>query len=220
MADVKAVIFDLYGTLIYLAEETKPHERLFADIGLQTPDEVKQARRIALTENFNTLADFVKRINKIKRDAGTKIKSDIEIDIAQYEQELEAEKASASLYSETKSVLGDLRKRNIQVGLISNLASPYKEPFFKLGLAEYFDGVIFSCDAGFKKPDKRIYQKIIGMFNLNPAQALMTGDKVYADVDGPKSIGMNAVYLDRKNPSSSNPSSGSIFTLEGVFGYL
>ena len=204
MANIQAVVFDLYGTLIYLANETKPYAILFANLGLQTPEEVRQARRIALTEDFEDVARLVRRI-----------KSNAQVDFASYQQEVEKERASASLYPETRAVLDKLKKQEIRLGLISNLASPYKNPFFNLGLNEYFDEVLFSCDVGLIKPDSRIYQKMIERLGINPAQTLMTGDKVHADVDGPRSIGINAVHLDRTNNSSK-----SISSLEGVFQYL
>ncbi len=62
MTNFQAVIFDLYGTLLYLSKETKPYARLFADLGLQRPEELKDARHIALTENFDRLTDLVGRI--------------------------------------------------------------------------------------------------------------------------------------------------------------
>ena len=204
MTNIQAVIFDLYGTLIYLAHETKPHARLFADLGLQFPEGFERARRIVLTEDFDNLAGLVKRI-----------KPNLTIDLSPYEKEIEQERASALLYPETSSVLDELKRRNIQLGLISNLASPYKQPFSGLGLNQCFDEVLFSCDLGLRKPDPRIYQKMIEQFKINPAQALMVGDRVHVDVDGPKSIGMNAVHLDRTKNSPN-----SIFTLEGVFQYL
>lgn len=204
MANIQAVVFDLYGTLIYLADETKPYARLFADIGLQTPEEFRRARRIAITEDFDSLASLVRRI-----------RPHAQIDLESYQQKIEKERASASLYPETRKVLEQLRDQKIRLGLISNLASPYKKPFFDLGLNSYFDKILFSCDVGLRKPDPRIYQKIIEHFGINPVQALMTGDKVHADVDGPKLIGMNAVLLDRTNNSQN-----SISTLDGVFQYL
>ncbi len=75
--------------------------------------------------------------------------------------------------------------------------------------------MLFSCDVGLTKPDSRIYQMMTDRLNINPQQALMTGDKVHADVDGPRAIGMRAVHLDR-----SNATSNSILTLDGVFDYL
>jgi HAD superfamily hydrolase (TIGR01509 family) len=203
MANIQAIVFDLYGTLIYLANETKPYAKLFRGIGLQTPDDLRQARRIALSENFDNLSDFA---NIIKPNS--------QVDFNAYQQELEKELASASLYPETLNVLTQLKEQGVKLGLISNLATPYKNPFFNLGLGEYFDEVLFSCDVGLRKPNPRIYQKMLEKLTITPSHALMTGDRMHADVDGPKSVGMNAVHLDRANISSN-----SISSLEGLFQY-
>ncbi len=204
MEKIQAVIFDLYNTLIYLADDTKPHKGLFTAIGLQTPEELSQAYQIATTEAFDNLADLIKRI-----------KPSAQINLEPYQKEIEKERASATLYPETINVLNELKKRNLPLGLISNLASPYKKPFFDLGLNEYFNEILFSCDAGLKKPNLKIYQEMIKKLKVEPAQALMTGDNVKNDVEGPKSIGINAVHLDRTNTTTK-----SISSLEGIFLYF
>ena len=59
--EIKAIIFDLYDTLLYIANETKPYTKLFLNLSLQ-PAEFKQAKAIALTEDFADLSGLVKRI--------------------------------------------------------------------------------------------------------------------------------------------------------------
>ena len=204
MSDIKSVIFNMYGTLFYLAKESKPYYRLFLELGLQEPEEFKRARRIALTQNFENLTDLVKEI-----------KPDALINISSYEQEIKREIASAQMYPETISVLERLKQRGIKIGSISNLATPYKQTFFDLGLAKYFDDVSFSFDVGLKKPEKEIYTLMLERLGVEPSLALMTGDKKIADVCGPRCAGINAVHLDRKNRSAK-----SIWTLDGVFSYL
>ena len=200
----EAVIFDLFGTLLYLAQETRPYARLFQDLGIHTPEEVRQARRIAITEHFEELSSLVERI-----------KPGSHIDTQSYQQEIERERQSATLYQETIPVLDKLQRSGLKVGLISNLASPYKKPFFDLGLQQYFQEIIFSCDIGLQKPDQKIYRIMIRKLDVDPANVLMTGDKVHADVDGPRSIKIKAVHLDRKHSSEH-----SIMNLEGIFQYL
>jgi HAD superfamily hydrolase (TIGR01549 family) len=204
MVNIQVVVFDLFGTLLYLAKETSPYVKLFTNMDLQNPDEFRRAHRIAITEDFDDLAGLVRRI-----------KPKTQIDTVSYEQEVEEEQASAQIYSETKKVLNKLKDQKIRMGLISNLASPYRAPFFNLGIDGYFEKILFSCDVGLRKTDPRIYKKIIQQFEVDPAYILMVGDKIHADVNGPISAGMNAVHLDRTGKSQ-----GSISTLEGVFQYL
>lgn len=204
MTNIKMVVFDFYGTLAYLANETKPYARLFTNLGLQTLEELRQARIIALTVDFDDLSDLAKRI-----------KPDLLIDTYPYQQEVDNEIASAVLYEETINILSQLKDRQLRLGLISNLASPYKRPFFELGLDVYFDEVIFSCEVGLKKPDQKIYQLMVERVGINPAQMLMIGDSAQADVAGPKSAGLKAVLLDRTNSAFTG-----ISNLEGIFQFL
>lgn len=198
----KAVVFDLYDTLITITNKTNPYSRLLANIGLRTSEEFKQARAIALTEDFNDLAGFVQRI-----------KPDATIHLQPYEKEVETEIASTRLYSETTLALTELKQREIKLGLISNLASPYKKSFFELGLGRYFDEVIFSCEAGLKKPDTRIYQKMVELLRVEPHQAIMVGNSLQNDFNGPRAIGMPAILLDRFDSLETIP---KIDSLEGI----
>ena len=199
---IKAVIFDLYGTLIY-NKDTKPYLRLFLELGL-SPEEMKQARKVAMTEDF---ADLSSLVNRIKPGAAIPLQS--------YEEEVAEGVASAVLFPETKKVLEELQERGLKMGLISNLASPYKKPFFNLGLEKYFDLVLFSCEVGLYKPDLRIYQRMLHNLECEAAHVLMIGDKKHCDVNPPKSLGMEAILIDR-----SNKHTPAIRSLDEIFQYL
>ncbi len=205
MSEIQAVVFDLYETLVYSRIRTNPYRRLFIDLGFQPQSiEYLQARGIAFTESFGSLADFVQRI-----------KPDFSLSLESYEKDIDDAKKSVVLYPETVDVLTILKERGFRLGLISNLAFPYKEPFFRLGLAEYFHEVIFSCDVDLSKPDKRIYENILMGFYIERSRILMTGDTLEADVLGPQRVGMRAVHLDRSGTTLK-----SISTLHGIFDYL
>ncbi len=203
MAIKKAVVFDLYGTLLYNRINNRPYLRMFSELGLQG-NELINAYRIALTENFNSLGELIAKVNP-----------NAKIDIGRYEDEIERETASASLYSETIRVLDELKARGIKLGLISNLSTPYKKPLFGLGLDKYFDQIILSCDVGFRKPEREIYGMMIDKLSVHPSFVLMAGNNVRDDVEGPESAGIDAIHLDRKNGSP-----GSMSTLEGIFLYV
>jgi len=204
MTEIKAVIFDLYDTLVYIPNRTDPYHNLFKELNI-TPLEMKKARRIALTEDFGNISELVE---KIKPNAG--------IDIKLYEDDIAKENKSVVAFPETNAVLGKLQKRGFKIGLISNLSSSYKKPFFDLKLENYFDKIFFSCKVGLKKPDIKIYQKMIQELSIEPSQALMVGDSLYCDVYPPRLIGMNAVLIDRENKSDATP---KIVSLEEIFQY-
>lgn len=204
MGDIRAVVFDLYGTLIHIAGSLSPYSRLFLDIGI-SPGEARLAKRIALTEDFDDLPSLVARL-----------RPGVQLDTSPYEEDVSKELDSVRLYSETMQVLGELKGRDMKLGVISNLASPYKRPFFALGVDGLVDHCLFSCESDLKKPDRLIYQRMLESLQVEPNQALMVGDNVYCDVHGPESVGMNAVLLDREGHSDYPV---RISSLRGVLRY-
>ncbi|MBI4016439.1 MAG: HAD family hydrolase [Candidatus Aenigmarchaeota archaeon] len=185
-----AVIFDLFGTLMYIRKETHFHHRLFIELGL-AEQEVRVARRVCLTENLPDIASLLKRLLQNKR-----------VDTSTYEVELFHEVESCTLYPETLEVLDRLRQRGMKLGLASNLATPYKELFYRLGLSEFIPRPTFSCDEGVLKPEREIYERALRRVGAQPQNTLMVGDKFGNDVRGPLSVGMNALLLDRSGLSN------------------
>ncbi|MBI1968494.1 HAD family hydrolase [Candidatus Woesearchaeota archaeon] len=208
LQNVELVVLDLYGTLVnHHREGPSPFFKLFDDLRLN-PEEAKQAYHVALTENFDSLASFLR---KIKPQART------QFPLQDYENAIAQEVASTTPYPETLTVLGELRNRCLPLGLISNAGTAYKKPFFALGLDKYFSHIIFSCDIGLQKPDERIYEHLLCLAGVAPPHALMVGDKLDRDIHPPRAIGMKAVLLDREDKSDFSP---KMERLEEIFDYL
>lgn len=204
MSSTTAVIFDLYGTLVHVGHKTHPYSKLFSEMGLHTVQERNRAREIALTSSFASLTDFVHEVSR-----GTTL------DVRTYEEEIAQECAATLLYPEAEEVLEQVVRGGFQVGVISNLASPYKTPFYTRNLAQYVDHVLFSCDEGMCKPDPRIYLHMLEMLSVSSGQVLMVGDTLHADVLGPQSVGMRAVLLERECKTTQ-----SIATLTEIYSLL
>lgn len=202
----KAVVFDLYGTLIHIRNDTKAFLRLFNELGSESIQGARNAKRIAFTQNPSSLSELAKLINP-----------NHSVDIKAYEEEISGELDRASLYPETLKVLEKLKREGFPTGLISNLSFPYQRPLFDLGLADLIDQIIFSCEVGLKKPDPEIYKRMLEKLGLGPSKVLMIGDSIYCDVQGPKSVGMDAVLLDR---SGTSRSVDAVSSLEGIFQFF
>jgi len=200
----RAIIFDLYDTLLHLEHTTRPYARLIAALSLIGEADMRRARAIALTEEHPSLDSYVKRVSPSAT-----------IDLSAFERSIDAELASARNYPETINVLALLRSRIPYLGIITNIATPYKAPYYACGLSEYLPDVLFSCAAGMMKPDPRMYSTLLERWGVAPSDALMIGDSVRCDVEGPKAIGMRAVHLDRKGIIPA-----TIATLDGVFQFL
>lgn len=212
MKEIKLVLLDLYGTLIYSPKKINTYLNLFKETNIITYNQIKEARDIALTNNFNNLEEYLEKL-KEKEIIQTYNKENLKF----YENSLKEEISSIKLFPETKEVLQELKNRNKFLGLISNLASPYKKPVYDLGINQYFDRIIFSCDVKIVKPNPRIYSKINEEYNIINKNVLMVGDNEQNDFLIPKALGMNAFLLKRKN--KENKEKYHISSLTQIFEY-
>lgn len=184
---LRAVVLDLYGTAVHITRPTNPFKRLFGDLGLSDPEQLQYARQVALTENFPDLASFVSRIAR-----------EPALDLAPYAADIINECNSVEVYPEIRSVLSKIRAAGLQLGVISNLAFPYKKPFLDLGISDLFDETIFSFEVGLMKPDPRIYRLMLERLQIASSEVIMVGDKLENDVRVPISIGMEGILLYRQ----------------------
>ncbi|MFH1589345.1 MAG: HAD-IA family hydrolase [archaeon] len=180
---MKAVIFDLYGTLMGSSEEFQVYKKLFSNIGLDK-EEQKKAKHIALTENFNSLEELK---NHLRPNSN--------YDTQYLEYDILQELASVQLFPETMDLLKKLKKLGIKTGVISNLATPYRTP--AVFIDNYIDEFVFSCDEGIKKPDPKIYQMMLDKLGVKASEAFMVGDSVMNDYITPTELGIKSELLIR-----------------------
>ena len=180
----KAIIFDLYNTLLYTEYKAKPYLNLFKTLGL-TKEEMNFWRDKVMSENFNSFEELKESIRP-SSNVYTK----------QYEYDVKEENESTHLFDDTEFVLNELSKR-YDLYLISNIATPYKECFYNLGLDKWIKDPIFSCDVGYSKPDPKIYDIVVEKSGLQPGQLLMIGDSVRADYEGALNCGIKSILKDK-----------------------
>jgi len=109
---------------------------------------------------------------------------------------------------------------NYQLNLITNGFSEVQEiKLISSGLGKYFKVVVTSEEAGFKKPDERIFTYAFEKAGAKPSESIMIGDDYEVDVLGAKAAGMDQVLFD---PGFSTQKNGSTFyinhlrELEGI----
>ena len=193
MKAYKAVIFDLFGTLIDLPDY--PENR----------DEMADVLRIDRTVFERAWAEAM-------HDLMTGRFSPIEVGLMHICRRLgvypgeERIKASARLrleYSrgwfiprpgvvETHAIL---RKRGYKVGLVSNCMEEVAQVWDSTPLAPLFEVVVLSCEVGLAKPNPRIYALATDRLGVEAQDCLYVGDGSDGELSGAERAGMTAVLM-------------------------
>lgn len=109
------------------------------------------------------------------------------------------------LFPDALDTLQWLRDRGFRIGCITNrgFSGPrFHEELRDLGLTEFFEVTVVSCDVGYMKPHPKIYEHALEATGVRPEEAMMVGDSLHADVGGSKSLGMVAVW---RRPTAGEP---------------
>lgn len=107
-------------------------------------------------------------------------------------------------------LLDYLRMTEVKTGILSNgFKDVQHRKIRSSGLERYFDYVVLSDDAGFTKPDPKIFE--YAMFiagETDPRSQLMIGDNRQTDICGAVGAGWNAIMFDSSLPLMSTSGRG------------
>ena len=98
-----------------------------------------------------------------------------------------------ALFPDTVPGLDALRA-DYRLGLLSN-GSRLPE---KVGLAKYFESVVFAQDHRVAKPDKGIFEVVERQLGVGPEACALVGDHPVNDVAGAHGAGWRSVWIDRE----------------------
>ncbi|HEY33126.1 MAG TPA: HAD family hydrolase [Dehalococcoidia bacterium] len=192
----KAVIFDLFGTLIdnFSAEEyfgvlremasvlSAPEEE-FTNLWLGTFDE----RATGLIKSLGANIDHVcQKLNLLVDDRQVELAAQIRFDF---------ETRSVIPRPDAIKVLSCLKSAGYKTGLVTDCSSELTTMWEETPLAPLIDVPVFSCVAGIKKPDPRIYLLATEQLGVQPEECLYVGDGSSQELSGAASVGMSPVLI-------------------------
>ena len=194
----KAILFDVFGTLVEICDKRQPFAQLLSARGRVR--NIDDATAI-MTSNVGVSG----AAQLLGIDLEPRVMAEIEIN-------LYAELQSVRPFPEVVGVLKRLRDCGYKIGLCSNLAAPYAIPV-KLLLSDMIDTAIWSFDVGYVKPDRKIYERSISALGCAPHEVVMVGDTLEADFHGPRRVGIRAIHLSRNRTSPVTDSIDSLAEL-------
>ncbi|MEN5158919.1 HAD family hydrolase [Achromobacter spanius] len=192
---IKAVAFDVFGTLVNIERPTRPFRKLVRLL--------HEAGRPRQRDDGIRAMSHPMDLRQAASLFGGMI-SDADLNALETEQREEIR--SITLFPDAAPTLLALKARGIKVALCSNLAAPYGPPVLEL-LPFQPDFCAWSYEAGAVKPQPEIYQYLCEGIACQPDEVLMIGDTIEADMIGPRRFGMHGYHLDRHAATSNSAES-------------
>jgi putative hydrolase of the HAD superfamily len=120
-------------------------------------------------------------------------------------------------FRDAATALGALRALDVRTAVVSNWDCSLGGLLGGLGLGGLLDRVVTSAEAGFRKPDPRIFVAALEAVGCPPQRALFVGDSVDVDLAGGRAAGIRSVLIDRASLSPQQPGDVErIFTLDNL----
>jgi YjjG family noncanonical pyrimidine nucleotidase len=88
------------------------------------------------------------------------------------------------------------------------------------GITHYFNGVITSARAGFKKPDKGIFDFVMKESGFSASESIMIGDNLLTDIAGARNASIDSVFYNPNEVKHSEVVSHEIRSLKELFAIL
>lgn len=99
--------------------------------------------------------------------------------------------------STSLQVLIELRDEGYLLGLISNAGDErnVSRLISKANLEDFFDPLLVSAVERIRKPDVRIFQKVLDLWDLTGEKVVMVGDALDQDILGAQNAGIRHIWL-------------------------
>ena len=192
----KAVIFDLYGTLVDNFS-ARAHEevlrRMASIIGAPPDDFVRLWFESYDWRAIGKIASPEENIRYVCQKLGISVDEVKVHEAARIRYEFT--RKNLKPWSEAVPVISRLRELGYKVALISDCSAETPLSWGDTTLAPLMDVAVFSCNVGIKKPDPGIYLQATRQLEVNAEDCLYVGDGSSNELSGAARVGMHPVMI-------------------------
>jgi putative hydrolase of the HAD superfamily len=189
---VRAVVFDLFGTLV---DESPP--AAYAEFLAETAARLgADADRFSALWSAHDVARYTGPIEAcfeaICAELGVSDRRRLEDALA-----FRVERLRHILVPrpDAEETLRTLRRRGFRLGMISNASGEISGLWADTPFAALFDAVLFSADERMMKPDARLYARASERLGVPTGDCLFVGDGAYRELQGAAKAGMTPVLI-------------------------
>jgi 2-haloacid dehalogenase len=194
MKDIKAIVFDAYGTLF---DVNSAAEKCKGKIGDKWEGFANFWRTTQL--EYTWLRSLMKRHKdfwQVTEDSLDKSMKTFSIDSSMKNELLDLYK-KLSPYSEVKGVLSSLKEKKYKLAILSNGTPALLNELVKSNnLENIFDDLFSIEEVGIYKPDSKVYDMPIKKYQIKADEMAFLSANTW-DVSGGGNYGYNAIWVNR-----------------------
>ena len=196
MENVKAIIFDAYGTLF---DVNSAAEKCKDKIGDKWEGFANFWRTTQLEYTWlRSLMDRHKDFWQVTKDSLDKSMRTFNIDTSMRNELLDLYK-TLSPYKEVPETLKTLKEKKFKLGILSNGTPSLLDELVKSNhLEDLFDDIFSIEQVGVYKPSSRVYDMPIKKYNIDKSEVAFLSANTW-DVSGGGNYGYNAIWVNRSN---------------------
>jgi len=196
MKNVKAIIFDAYGTLF---DVNSAAEKCKDKIGDKWEGFANFWRTTQL--EYTWLRSLMKRHKdfwQVTEDSLDKSMNAFNIDKSMRSELLDLYKI-LNTFPEVKDVLNKLKEKNYKLAILSNGTPALLNKLVKSNnLENIFDDIFSIEEVGIYKPDSRVYDIPVKKYQIQKNEVTFLSANTW-DVSGSGNYGYNAIWVNRNN---------------------
>lgn len=212
MSSIKAVFFDLDGTLRHSVPEShEVFDTYAADLGhIFTDEDRRRAMRweyqywassadlrddlIAHSADSENFWIEYSRKRLIALGAEAAWASERAARVSAHMGEMY--KPASIVPDDVQRMLPALREAGYRLAVISNRDRPFRDTLDSHGLSEYFPYALAGGEVNVYKPEPEIFTPALKHMDVAPAETVYVGDNYYADIVGAHRAGLVPVLFD------------------------
>ena len=201
MKNIKAIIFDAYGTLF---DVNSAAEKCKDKIGDKWEGFANYWRTTQL--EYTWLRSLMKRHKdfwQVTEESLDKSMKTYEIDSSMRKELLDLYKI-LSTFKEVPEVLKSLKEKNYKLAILSNGTPNLLNELVKSNnLENIFDDIFSIEEVGIYKPDSKVYDLPINQYQIQKNEVVFLSANTW-DVSGGGNYGYNSIWVNRSNNTFDN----------------
>ncbi len=218
-ASVRAVVFDLFGTLVpnFSGAEYQAMAEAAAVV-VRAP--VEEFVRLYMHETYplrliGELATTEANVEYVCERLGIDPDEGRVAEAARLRIQLTRRVLQAPL-PDAVEALTELRQSGYRIGLVSDCSCEVPLVWHETPFAPLIDATVFSCIEGYRKPDPRLYSLACERLRVGPTECLYVGDGSGKELSGAIAVGMRAALIRVAYEETTDTERPEVLTWRGL----